>query len=615
MPRLRRLALALLAGATLIAGCTSLQEPGAGPASVDRAERLLRQGNPVAAAQMYERLSAANAPPDQAEFALHAARAWLAAERPADADRMLGTLGPSLTPAQQFTRSLLVVEVLSAQRQNQVAWRQAAAIAEPRNAADAARLFRLRQHTALRAGQPVEGVRAGIARERVATTDAEREQARRELLGDLRAAIDRGQRVDPAASNEALIRGWLEIGQIAANASRSPLGAGPAIDRWRGRYPGHPASTIAMAEIIAAGSADGIAPGRGGPVALLLPLTGRQSAAASLVRDGFQAGIAQLPQPSRPEVRIYDTGTMSVSAALQAALADGSGLIAGPLTREEVQSAVELYSGAVPLLLLNNLASGSAGRGIYQYALSPEDEARQIARRALAAGQRRALVFAPSGDWGNRVLAAFSQELTSGGGTVLSQATYDAPRSDLTAMITRALAVDESRARMRRVQQIVGGDLVFETHRRSDVDFILAAGQQPLALRQILPQLRFFGAGDLPTYITVDGLDPDPVGNRDLEGAQFADMPWALEESGPVAEIRANTQPQWGPRGPRLSRLFAFGHDAAALAVALSARQQPAWPVAGLTGRLSVAADGRVERDLDWARLSEGLPRRLDLLR
>ncbi|MGC4029856.1 MAG: penicillin-binding protein activator [Steroidobacteraceae bacterium] len=614
-PRLRRVAFALLAGAALLAGCSSLQEPGAGPASVDRAERLLRQNNPVAAAQMYERLAAANVPPDQVDFALAAVRAWLAATRPGDANRVLATVGTSLTPAQQFERALLGVEVLAAEGQNQAAWRQAAAIAEPRTPADAARLFHLRQQVALRAGLPVEAVRAGIARERVAATDAERAQIRRELLGDLRASIDRGQRVDPAASNEPLIRGWLEIAQIASGAGRSPLGAGAAIDRWRGRYPGHPASTIAMAEIVAPGNAGTIAPGRGGPLALLLPLTGRQSAAASLVRDGFQAGLAQLPPANRPELRVYDTGAMSVSAALQTALAEGAGLIAGPLTREEVQSAVELYSGTVPLLLLNNLASGSAGRGIYQYALSPEDEARAIARRALAAGQRRAIVFAPAGDWGNRVLAAFTQELTSGGGTVLSQGTYDAPRSDLTAMITRSLAVDASRARLRRVQQIVGGaELNFEARRRTDVDFILAAGQQSLALRQILPQLRFFGAGDVPTYVTADGMDTDPAANRDLEGALFTDMPWALDDSGPVADVRSSTQPLWAARGARLSRLFAFGYDAAALAVALSARQGPSGPIAGLTGRLSITADGRVERDLDWARISEGTSRRLDPL-
>lgn len=603
---LRAPALALLL--VLVTACAPLQESGGGPASVDRAERLLRQNNPAAAAEMYERLAEANPPPRQGDFQLAAARAWLAAARPDDASRVLASLTSSLGAEQQFERSLLQVETLVAQGQNAQAWRQVAGITMPQDAARATRLLRLRQETGLRAGQPVEAVRAGIERDRVADTDADRNQARRDLLTDLRAAYDRGQRIDPASSNDPLVRGWLEIGQIASNAGRSPLGANAAIERWRGRYPGHPASTIAVGDILSPGATAGTVAGGSGPVALLLPLTGSFASAAELVREGFQAHLAQLPSDRRPELRIYDTGNMTVGAALQGALADGASLIAGPLTRPEAQSALELYNGTVPLLLLNSVDAQATGRGIYQYALSPEEEARQVARRALAAGQRRAVVFAPTGDWGTRVLAAFRDELLRGGGDVVAQGTYGSAGSDFAGMITGALSIDESRARMRRVQQVVGGELVFEARRRSDVDFIFAAGQQPLALRQIHPQLRFFGAGDVPTYMTSDGIDSDPVANRDLEGALFTDMPWVLDQSGPAAEVRSSTQTLWGPRGARQSKLFAFGYDAAALAVALSSRQ-PSWPVSGVTGRLRVASDGLVQRDLDWARISEGTPR------
>ena len=68
----------------ILAACTSLA-PGEGPASADRAERLLRQNNPTAAAQMYERLAADNTPPSSVDFLLSAARAWLTAGKPADA--------------------------------------------------------------------------------------------------------------------------------------------------------------------------------------------------------------------------------------------------------------------------------------------------------------------------------------------------------------------------------------------------------------------------------------------------------------------------------------------------------------------------------------------------
>ena len=598
----------LAACALLLSACATSTDPAGGPASVDRADRLMRQNNPAAAAQMYERLAAANTPPAGPGYALSAARAWLAAGRPDDAQRALTAAGATLTDAQRVDQSLLQGELLAARGQYANAARQLAAIPEPRDPAQANRLFHLQQQVYLRAGQPVEAVRAGMSRDRVATNDAERTAARSDLLNDLRQAIDRGVRVDPATVREPLVRGWLEIGQVASNAGRSPVGANTAVQRWQDRYPGHPAATIAMSQIVMQGSAPagGVAArAPGTPIGLMLPLTGAQSVAASLVRDGFQAGLAQLPQPQRPELRIYDTGAMSVDAALQQARSDGVGMLVGPLTRPEVLSAAQLYNGTAPLLLLNSLGAQGAPRGVYQFALSPEDEARQIARAAWASGQRSALVLAPTGDWGTRVSAAFTEELTRAGGSVIKQSNYDPSRGELTGVITQALRVDDSRARHRRIEQVTGSTLEFEPRARDDIDMIFAAGQQPLVMRQIQPQLRFFGAGDVPTYMTSDGYDSDPLATRDLEGIRFPDMPWVLDSSGPVAETRTATQTVWGDRGVRPSRLFAFGYDAATLALSMGVRA-PGAPLSGLTGRLSISPDGRIERELQWARIVGG---------
>jgi outer membrane PBP1 activator LpoA protein len=608
------LAALALAGFVLacLAACVSSQAPGEGPASVDRAERLLRQNNPAAAAQMYERLAADNTPPASVNFSLSAARAWLTANKPADAQRALDAAGTTLTPKQGFDRDLLRTEVLLDQGQFTPAWRQVSAIAEPRDGADAARLFKLQQQVALRAGLPLDAIKAEQSRERVATSDAERAVARRDLLAGLREASDRGVRLDPATAREPVARGWLEMGQIAAAAGRSPQAAGPAIERWRARYPGHPAGTVAFAEIVTPATATAPLPSSGNQlIGLLLPLTGAQGTSAALVRDGFLSAIAEMPDAARPQVRVYDTGTLPVGTALENAATDGVGFLVGPLTRAEVQTAIEQRVGGTPILLLNNVTGDmSAGPGVYQYALAPEDEARQVARQAIASGQKRALLFAPTGDWGTRVGNAFTDELTRAGGQVLAHASYDPARNELTAVITQALLVNDSRARFRRVQQVVGTELQFEPRRRADVDLIFAAGQT-LSLRQIRPQLKFFSAGDIPTYMTsIDGLDADANANRDLEGMRYPELPWVLESSGPVADTRLRTQPKWEASGQRLSRLFAFGYDAAVLSVQLRARQ-PALPLQGLTGKLNLSSGGRIERELDWAQISGGVPKLL----
>ncbi len=181
-----------------------------------RAQLLLQQNNPAAAAQMYEQLAADNPPPARNDLALAAARAWLAANRADNAQRAADSAASGLTAPQQFERELVRGEIALARGQYAPAWQQVSKIAPPLQPADAARLYLLQQQVALRAGQTVEAVRAGIERDRVATSDAERMRARRELLRDLRSAIDGGLRVDPAASRDAQVRGWLEIAQIAA---------------------------------------------------------------------------------------------------------------------------------------------------------------------------------------------------------------------------------------------------------------------------------------------------------------------------------------------------------------------------------------------------------------
>src|SRR5690606_10936149 len=97
-----------------------------------------------------------------------------------------------MTQKQQFERELLRGEVAVARGQYAPAWQQVSKIAVPVAPADASRLYLLQQQVALRAGQAVEAVRAGIERERVAANDNERNRVRRDLLTDLRNAMERG---------------------------------------------------------------------------------------------------------------------------------------------------------------------------------------------------------------------------------------------------------------------------------------------------------------------------------------------------------------------------------------------------------------------------------------
>jgi hypothetical protein len=278
----------------------------------------------------------------------------------------------------------------------------------------------------------------------------------------------------------------------------------------------------------------------------------------------------------------------------------------GPLTREEVTAAADTPGRHPPLLALNFLpAEHSAPAQFYQYALSPEDEARLVAQRVLQDHHRHGVAIVPAGDWGTRVLAAFRQELTAGGGELISSEAIDTTRTDFSSSITAVLRISDSVARARRLESVLGTKLIFEPRRRNDIEFIFSPAQANIE-RLLRPQLRFHYAGDIATYATSDAFEPEPRANEDLEGLMFPDMPWML--GGDLADaVRAAAHDAWPSGGPHRGRLFAFGFDAYRLAVAL---RNPGVTgnvsIEGLTGRLSFDAERRIHRELGWAQLHNG---------
>ena len=341
-------------------------------------------------------------------------------------------------------------------------------------------------------------------------------------------------------------------------------------------------------------------------LALLLPIT--SSAEARIIRDGFQFALDQLPEGVRPRLQVYDTSKSTAIEQLAAARTDGNSFAVGPLLRNDV--AAVAASGVVPLptLALNALVGDARSpANLYQFALSPEDEARAIAQRILSDGFKRGVALTPSGEWGNRVATAFSQEFRAGGGTLLAQANYDTAAADYSAGIKQVLGLNESDARLRRLQTITGARFDFEPRRRSDIQFIFAAASQPTHARLLRPQISFQYAGDIPTYMTSPSFTPGgKEANDDLNGALLPGMPWLLPDTS-LDALRSAAQ-QDSTNTSWQSQYFAFGFDAAqlALGIAVAGRDTARVRVTGLTGKLSLDSAGRVRREQTWARMRDG---------
>jgi len=353
----------------------------------------------------------------------------------------------------------------------------------------------------------------------------------------------------------------------------------------------------------------------GGPraplVALLLPLSGRASAPAEAIRDGFLSAYLAVDPSMRPRLIVRDC-SHGAAQAYQDAVTAGATFVVGPLTKEDVAATLAVAAPQVVTLALNVLpGSPVTPPRFYQFALAPEDEARQVARRLLAEGKRSGVALVPTGDWGRRVLEAFDSAFSAGGGKLLVQKTYAPGTTDYAGVIGELIGFDESRARFRAVASAVGVPLEFVPRRRETVGFLFLAGQ-PVQGRLIRPQLKFHYSGELPLYSISDMYEPSVAANQDLDGLIFADMPWMLSDDAATLGSREDAQELWSESTRRRSRLFAFGADAFRLLEELKSPETFRDSVSGLTGRLALDAGGHIRRTLDWAQIqSDGTVRAL----
>jgi uncharacterized protein len=595
--------LAALAAVTLVlAGCVSVPT---GPApSAEQAAALARQGNQAAAAQMYEALANESGTTQRNGFALQAAQAYLAARRPDDAARTLDLLSPPLSADETFGRSLIQVQVALQRGQAAQAWQLIGAVAAPQQAEPAARYLRLRQQAAFASGHPAAGVEAEVQLEHWLLSAAAVQRSRIGLLHALRDAAERGVRIQPGTESSPVVRGWLELAPLAAEAAHNPTTATADLTAWLEDHPGHPAVEVVRSELLGEQPQPLAAQAH---IALLLPISGAAGPLAASVRDGFLSAYYQTPVQQRPVVRVYDTGgDESVADEIAEATQSGADIIVGPLTREAVVAAAADRMQRPPLLALNFLPDGEqAPQLFFQFALSPVEEARLVARRVLSDGHHLGIAIVPSGDWGSRVLGAFTQQLESGGGTVLASTMIDVSEADYSDQLKQVLGIDQSRDRLDRLESLLGSHLEFVPRRREDIEFIFSPATAGVE-RLLQPQLRFFYAAGIPTYATSDAFEPDPRANEDLDGLMFPEMPWML--GSPLAEaVRSAASQAWPVGGPKTGVLFAFGFDAYRIAEALRESRAPSsLDLSGLTGQLTLDPDGRIHRQLVWAQLRGG---------
>lgn len=515
----------------------------------------------------------------------------------------------TLKPAQQVFASTLGAELAMSRNQPKAAL---TALAHPslQRVAELPEEQQVRTYSVHAAALEADGQALAAAQQRVLLApllSGQAASANNDAIWALVASLPAEQLQQPG--NDLTLAGWTSLA-FAVKSAGTLEQQQAAIEAWIKQHPDHPAAQqlpLALTKLKELASQPLT------KIALLLPQEGPLAGVARALRDGFMAAHFQAQQAGQqaPAVQVFDSSRIgSLDDFYRQAQAAGVQLVIGPLEKPLVKQLAAKPQLPITTLALNYADAGQkAPPQLFQFGLAAEDEAREVARRARADGMVRAVALVPSGEWGDRVLAAFRQEWEGNGGTLLAAERIAQPVA-LAQQIADLFQLRQSEGRAKSLQSTVGGSIAAQPSRRQDIDFIFLAST-PQQAQQIKPTLNFQYAGDVPVYATSNlySASGDVNQYNDMNGIRFCETPWLLDTSN---SLRQQVVQQWPQAAGSLGRLYAMGIDAYSLAPRLG--QLKALPdnrVLGLSGSLSMNANQRVERQLPWAEFAGGQVRRL----
>ena len=404
--------------------------------------------------------------------------------------------------------------------------------------------------------------------------------------------------------------GWFSLAYAFKAYENNPEAMEVAIEDWQYSYPNHPADIEQLKKSIKTPLR---LPQQLDLIGILLPDSGPAANAAQAIRQGIIA--AHFNARSNVRLQFYDVQTgnnpdsNNVISQYDKAVADGANIVIGPLDKTSVELLAAHDALTIPVLALNRINEDIEQNNFFQFALAPEDDARNQAEYANKMGYKRAIVLSPRNDWGDRVAEAFTNEWRNSGGQLVTRAKYNETENDYSHILTPILGVDSSIQRYQNLRRTLGKSLEFEPRRRQDVDFLFMVGR-PLKARQLLTQLRFHRSGKLPILATSHayGGEANAQQDIDLNGLIFTDIPWMFTEQSQQDPAYAAVRRQATGDIGSFVRLAALGVDAYRMIpflTAMSGSEDEKYN--GATGILTINEQGQIERTMSFATIRNGL--------
>lgn len=527
--------------------------------------------------------------------------AWKAGDTAAAWKAVKSVAITALPAGRQLAAAELKAHIALATRRPQVALRALSAAPQAAGRKARAGFLALKARALFAAGLPARGLEIMVKRGRLAAAP-QAVRANNRLTWRL---ISGARPLPSALGLSRTAQGWIVLARIQHEAWEEPKRFMERITTWSANWPDHPANGRLLAQIRARERARWQYPEK---IAVLLPLSGDYAGQAHAVEAGLLAGYYRGAKP-RPQVVIYDThGTVSgARAALSKADAAAAQFVVGPLAPAGVRGIVPRHPG-VPVLALNYLpdeSSEGATSRFYQFGLSPVQQARAAAERAVSQGLSRAVVLVPARSWGQRIARAFTQRLTELGGRVLAIARFQPGAVKFAAPLTSLMGINRSRMRKQRLSAVLDQPLTFSPRRRQDIEFVFFAASFTTA-RLLAPQIDYYHGIGLPVY-SISNLYQVGKTPNELDGVHFPIMPWFVSDEAAIKALRGKLAGLFPQSWHRHARFYALGYDAWRMIPLLANSRDPlSRPVRGVTGTLKMGKNGVIVRRAAWAHYAEG---------
>lgn len=448
---------------------------------------------------------------------------------------------------------------------------------------------------------PIQSAKARIKLNPLLDNDKQRYENNRVILDTLSLLPAETLILNQPAAPDVL-GGWMALAKLLKTTSprRNPIEFQTFMAEWEQSFPQHPANAGFLQIFLESSKHSFKLPTS---IALLLPESGRFAKAAEVFKEGFMT--AHSGSASQPSIRFYDTAYDDPVSLYQQAIKEGAELIIGPLSKDKIQNLAFETELTVPVLALNHIPN-LAKKNLFQFGLSPIDEAKQLSTIAYQDGHKKALILTPATNQGQRIAEHLTENWQEAGGIVLESQFYQSKGNDFSKPIKDLLNLDESNNRYARLKRFLGRDIHYTEQRRHDIDAIFLAAT-PQTARSIYPQLRFYRATHIPVYATqVYSGKPKPSFDKDLNSMVFCDIPWLFPDEYEGEFSQESLRSIWQQYPQKYLRLVALGLDSFNIINYLD--QLDMTPYEGATGTLLLNLENRITRQLICAKFIKGEP-------